>query len=90
MPFVVVGEVADASGELPFQFPIRLSSRLVIVEHAVDTSIPVQHIYSFGNIGGRIEDDVILPVKVGQVKDSPSCPRIQGISLSLLPVAEYG
>ena len=60
MPFVVVGEVADASGELPFQFPIRLSSRLVIVEHAVDTSIPVQHIYSFGNIGGRIEDDVIL------------------------------
>lgn len=46
MPFVVVGEVADASGELPFQFPIRLSSRLVIVEHAVDTSIPVQHIYS--------------------------------------------
>ena len=42
-----------------------LSSRLVIVEHAVDTSIPVQHIYSFGNIGGRIEDDVILPVKVG-------------------------
>ena len=66
MPFVVVGEVADASGELPFQFPIRLSSRLVIVEHAVDTSIPVQHIYSFGNIGGRIEDDVILPVKSGK------------------------
>ena len=71
MPFVVVGEVADASGELPFQFPLRLSTRLVIVEHAVDTSIPVQHIYSFGNIGGRIEDDVILPVKVGQVRAVP-------------------
>ena len=63
--FVVVGEVADASGELPFKFPIRFSSRLVIVKQAVDAPIPVQYIYGFGNIGNRIEDDVILPVKVG-------------------------
>ena len=65
MPFVVVGEVADASGELPFQFPIRLSSRLVIVEQAVNAPVPVQHIYGFGNIGNGIEDDIILPVKGG-------------------------
>ena len=65
MSFVVVGEVADASGEHPFQFPVRLSSRLVIVKQAVDAPVPVQHIYGFGNIGDGIEDDVILPVKVG-------------------------
>lgn len=65
MSFVVVGEVADASGKLPLQFPIRLSSRLVIIKQAMDAPVPVQHIYGFGNIGDGIEDDIILPVKVG-------------------------
>ena len=65
MSFVVVGEVADASGKLSLQFPIRPSSRLVIIKQAMDAPVPVQHIYGFGNIGDGIEDDVILPVKVG-------------------------
>ena len=65
MSFVVVREVANASGKLPLQFPIRPSSRLVIIKQAVDAPVPVQHIYGFGNIGNRIEDDIILPVKVG-------------------------
>ena len=59
MSFVVVGEVADASGKLPLQFPIRLSSRLVIIKQAMDAPVPVQHIYGFGNIGDGIEDDII-------------------------------
>lgn len=63
--FVVVGEVADASGELPFQSSVCVSSCLVIVEQAVNAPVPVQHIYGFGNIGNGIEDDIILPVKVG-------------------------
>ena len=65
MSFVVVGEVADASAKLHFQLPVRISSRLVIVEQAVDAFVPVQHIYGFGNIGNGIEDDIILSVKVG-------------------------
>lgn len=63
--FVVVGEVADTSGELPFQFSVCVSSCLVIVEQVVNAPVPVQHIYGFGNIGNGIEDDIILPVKVG-------------------------
>lgn len=65
MSFVVVGEVADASGKLPFQFSVCVSSCLVIVEQAVNAPVPVQHIYGFGNIGNGIEDNIILPVKVG-------------------------
>ena len=65
MFFVVVGEIADTSAKLPLQFPVRLSSCLVIVKQAVNALISVQHIHGFGNIGNRIEDDVILPVKVG-------------------------
>ena len=59
MSVVVVGEVADISAELLCQFQVRISSRLVIVKQAVDAPVPVQHIYGFGNIGNRIEDDVM-------------------------------
>ena len=62
---IVVGEVPDASTDPSCQVQVRISSCLVIVKQAVDTLVPVQHVYGFGNIGNRIEDDVILPVKVG-------------------------
>lgn len=65
MSFVVIGEVADASGKLPLQFPIRPSTRLVIIKQAIDAPVPMQHIYGFGNIEDGIEDDIILPVEVG-------------------------
>ena len=64
MPVVVVGEVSDTSAELSCQIQVCISSCLVIVKQAVDALVPVQHIYGFGNIGNRIEDDIILPVKV--------------------------
>ena len=62
---VVVGEVPDTSAELSRQVQVRISSCLVIVKQAVDALVPMQHVYGFGNIGNRIKDDVILPVKVG-------------------------
>lgn len=61
---VIVGEVTEASGKLFSQFLICPYPCLVIVEQAVDALISVQRIYGFGNIGNRIEDNVILPVKV--------------------------
>ncbi len=61
---VIVGEVTDAVGKLFPQFLICPCPSLVIVEQAVDALISVQRIYGFGNIGNRIEDDVILPVNV--------------------------
>ena len=61
---VIVGEVTEASGKLFSQFLICPYPCLVIVEQAVDELISVQRIYGFGNIGNRIEDNVILPVKV--------------------------
>lgn len=78
MSVVVVGEVADISAELLCQFQVRISSRLVIVKQAVDAPVPVQHIYGFGNIGNRIEDDVILPVKVGHGRAVPHPQREEG------------
>ena len=78
IPVIVVGEVPDASGKLDFQIMIRLSSCLVIVEQAVDAFISVQHIYSFGNIGYRIEDDIILPVKVRHGRAVPYPQREKG------------
>ncbi len=65
MPVVVVGEVPDTTAELSCQFQVGISSCLVIVKQAVDALVAVQHVYGFGNIGNRIEDDIILPVKVG-------------------------
>ena len=62
---VVVGKVADASGKLFFQFPICFPPCLVIVEQAVDMLVSMQHVNGFGDIGNRIENDVILPVKAG-------------------------
>ena len=64
MSVVVVGEVPDTSAELSCQFQVRISSNLVIVKQTVDTLVPVQYIHGFGNIGNRIEDDIILSVKV--------------------------
>lgn len=78
MSAVVIGEVADASAELPCQLPIRLSSCPVIVEQAVDAPVPVQRIYGFGNIGNRIEDDVILTVKVRHGRAVPHPQREEG------------
>lgn len=71
MSVVVVGEVADVSVELSCQLQVRISSCLVIVKQTMDALIPMQHIYGFGNIGNRIEDDVILPVKVGHGRAVP-------------------
>lgn len=72
MSFVVVGEIADASGELSFQFSVRISSRLVIIKQAMDAPVPVQHIYGFGNIGDGIEDDIILACQGWAWPDSSS------------------
>lgn len=38
----------------------------------------MQHIYDFGNIGDGIEDDVILPVKVGHGQAVPHPQREEG------------
>ena len=62
---IVVGEVPDASGKLSCQFPIRFPPCLVIVKQTVYALIPVQHVYGFAYIGNGIENNVILPVKVG-------------------------
>ena len=62
---IVVGEVPDTSGKLSCQFPIRIPSCFVIVKQTVYALIPVQHVYGFGYIGNGIENNVILPVKVG-------------------------
>lgn len=70
---VVVGIVADTSGKLFFQFPICLPSSHVIVEQAVDAFILPQCVNGFLYIGGGVEYDVILPVKVGQDKDAMPC-----------------
>ena len=65
MSVVVIGEIPDTTAELPCQFQVGISSCLVIVKQAVDALVAVQHVHGFGNIGNRIKDDVILPVKVG-------------------------
>ena len=65
VPVVVLGEVPDTSGKLSCQFPIRFPSCLVIVEQTVYALVPVQHVYGFGYVGNGIENNVILPVKVG-------------------------
>ena len=72
---VVVGEVPDATAELSCQFQVGISSCLVIVKQAVDALVPMQHVYGFGNIGNRIEDDVILSVKVGHSRAVPHPQR---------------
>ena len=73
-----MGEVTDASGKLNFQIIIRLSSCLVIVEQAVDVPVPVQYVKGVGNIGYRIKDDVILPVKAGHGRAVPHPQREEG------------
>lgn len=65
MPVIVVGEVPDASVKFDCQFLVRSSSCLVIVKQAMDAPVPVQHVYGFRHVGGGVENDVILPVKVG-------------------------
>ena len=65
VPVVVSGEVPDTSGKLSCQFPIRIPPCLVIVKQTVYAIIPVQHVYGFAYIGNGIENNVILPVKVG-------------------------
>ena len=75
VPVVVVGEVPDTPAKLSCQLQVGISSCLVIVKQAVDAPVPVQYIYGFGNIGNRIEDDVILPVKVGHGRAVPHPQR---------------
>jgi len=71
MPVIVVGEVPDASVKLNCQLLVRFSSCLVIVKQTMDTPIPVQHIYGFRHVGGGVENDIILPVKVGHGRAVP-------------------
>lgn len=66
MSVIVVGEVPDASVKLDCQLLVRPSPCPVIVKQAVDAPIPVQLVYGFRHVGGGVENDVILPVKVGQ------------------------
>ena len=40
-------------------------SSLVIVKHTVDAFIRGHHVKGFRHIGGRVKNDIILPVKVG-------------------------
>ena len=65
MPVIVVGEVPDASVKLCCQLLVRSSPCLVIVKQAVDALILMQHVNGFRYIGGGVENDIILPVKVG-------------------------
>ena len=65
VPVVVLGKVPYTSGKLSCQFPIRFPPCLVIVKQTVYALIPVQHVYGFAYIGNGIENNVILPVKVG-------------------------
>lgn len=66
MSVIVVGEVPDASVKLDCQLLVRLSPCLVIVKQAVDAPVSVQHVNGFRHVGGGVENDIILPVKVGQ------------------------
>ncbi len=100
MPVIVVGEVPDASVKHDCQLLVRFSPCLVIVKQTMDTPVPVQYIYGFRHIGGGVENDIILPVRFGMVRqflflnvrkgDSPSCPRIPDISPSVLPTVGCG
>lgn len=59
----------------------------VIVEQAVDAFILPQCVNGFLYIGGGVEYDVILPVKVGQDKDAMPCVcRINYYSRNLIVV----
>lgn len=81
MPVVVLGEVPDTSGKLSCQFPISFSFSLVIVEQTVDAPIPVQYVYSFGYNRSGIENNVILPVKVGHGR---AVLHLQGEELKII------
>ena len=62
---VIVREVTHTVGVFQFDSPCRFISCLVIVKHTVDAFIRVQHVNGFRHIDGRVEYDIILPVKVG-------------------------
>ena len=67
MGFVVVGEVGDGWGEVGLELGIGVCWGVVIVEDGVDRWIGVEEMYRFGKIGGGIEDEVMVGVKVGEV-----------------------
>lgn len=72
MPVIVVGEVPDVSVKLDCQLLVRSSPCLVIVKQAVYAPVPVQHVNGFRYVGGGVEDDIILPVKVGHGRAVPN------------------
>ena len=78
MPVIVVGEVPDASVKHDCQLLVRFSPCLVIVKQTMDTPVPVQYIYGFRHIGGGVENDIILPVKVRHGRAVPHSQREEG------------
>lgn len=75
MPVIVVREISDASVKLDCQLLVRISPSLVIVEQAVDALILMQHVNGFRYVGGGVENDIILPVKVGHGRAVPRAER---------------
>ena len=62
---VIVREVTHTVGIFQSDSLCCPKSCFVIVEHAVDAFIREQYVNGFRHIGGRVEYDIILPVKVG-------------------------
>ena len=50
------------------QFLNGFHSRLVVVEETVDAPVTAQWSDCFGEVGSRVQYDVVLPVKVGTVR----------------------
>ena len=71
MSVIIVGEVPDASVKLDCQLLVHSSPCLVIVKQAVDAPVPMQHVNGFRYVGGGVENDIILPVKVGHGRAVP-------------------
>ena len=67
---VYVRRVPDAQPVFLPQFLNSFHSRLVVVEETVDAPVTAQWLDCFGEVGSRVQHDVVLPVKVGTVRTS--------------------
>lgn len=65
--FVYVRCVPYAQTVFLPQFLNGFHSRLVVVKETVDTLITAQWSHGFGEVGSRVQHDVVLPVKFGVV-----------------------
>ena len=65
---VYVRRVPDAQPVFLPQFLNSFHSRLVVVEETVDALVTAQWSDCLGEVGSRVQYDVVLPVKVGTVR----------------------